>query len=190
MKCFEKWLPLFDGVYEVSSHGQVRRVHPGNGPRKFVGIMKQNKSRHGYFRVGLRRDLKQKLYLVHRLVAAAFIGPCPQGHETNHKDGDKSNNFWRNLEYLTRKKNAEHAAQLGLYLTGDRHPFHKNPAMAKRGSETSQALINEQEAREIKNLLRLQVKHRVIAQLCKVKTSLVDDIARGRTWKHVHVSTL
>lgn len=46
---------------------------------------------------------------VHRLVAAKFIGPCPEGMEINHKDGNKENNHWTNLEYVTHAENIRKA---------------------------------------------------------------------------------
>ena len=62
---------------------------------------------------------------IHRLVADAFFGPCPDGHEVNHKDGVKTNNNVDNLEYVTRLENAQHAKERGLYLSGERVPNSK-----------------------------------------------------------------
>lgn len=42
---------------------------------------------------------------VHRLVARKYIGVCPEGKEVSHKDGNKMNNHWTNLEYLTHAEN-------------------------------------------------------------------------------------
>ena len=47
----------------------------------------------------------RKMFLVHSLVANAFIGPKPIGMDVNHKDENKSNNAAENLEYLTRQDN-------------------------------------------------------------------------------------
>ena len=53
--------------------------------------------------------MKGKNFLVHRLVAKAFI-PNPNSYdEVNHIDGDKSNNCMWNLEWLSRKNNVSHA---------------------------------------------------------------------------------
>jgi hypothetical protein len=45
---------------------------------------------------------------IHQIVAEHFHGPCPSGHEVNHKSADKSDNSPQNLEYVTHKKNMEH----------------------------------------------------------------------------------
>lgn len=65
-------------------------------------------------------------FLVHRLVAEAFIGPVPPGHEVNHIDGVKTHNAATNLEYLTRRDNLAHARRIGLYrLDGEHNPMAK-----------------------------------------------------------------
>ena len=42
---------------------------------------------------------------VHRMVAEVFLGPCPDGHEVDHIDGNKQNNSLSNLQYLTKEEN-------------------------------------------------------------------------------------
>ena len=51
---------------------------------------------------------------VHRIVAEVFV-PNPYGYsEVNHKDGNKKNNCAANLEWVTHKRNIEHARETGL----------------------------------------------------------------------------
>ena len=50
---------------------------------------------------------------VHSLVAEAFLGPRPLGHEVNHKDGNKWNNDVSNREYVTHSHNRLHIHRLG-----------------------------------------------------------------------------
>lgn len=49
----------------------------------------------------------------HTVVAEAFLGPRPEGHEVNHIDNNKHNNQLSNLEYLTRRDN-----RLQMYRDG------------------------------------------------------------------------
>jgi len=56
-----------------------------------------------------------KHYNVHRLVAVAFIGAAPQGRDkVNHKDGNKLNNYYTNLEWVSHSENIRHAFSTGL----------------------------------------------------------------------------
>lgn len=118
-----EWRPVlgYEGLYEVSAAGQVRRV--GRAARTGVGrgggarigrILKDQPYRNGYRTAQLWKQGQCYAFGVHQLVAGAFIGPCPAGQEVNHKDGVKSNNSSDNLEYVTRSGNMEHAYAIGL----------------------------------------------------------------------------
>lgn len=111
----EIWKSVVDWPeYEVSNFGSVRRAVAISG--SFVGkVLKQHFDQKGYLIVRLCREGSGKWKRVHILVALAFIGPCPEGHEVNHKDGVKTNCHHSNLEYLTPKKNIEHAYKTGLH---------------------------------------------------------------------------
>lgn len=89
----EEWRPIagYEGLYEVSNTGQVRRVGD-------LMVLKFS-DRRGYCGVRLRKDGIQKMFSVHRLVAQAFI-PNPKGlPQVNHIDENKKNNNVDNLEW-------------------------------------------------------------------------------------------
>jgi hypothetical protein len=96
----EQWKSISDykGVYEVSNLGRVRIVKSGR-------IRTPSPNHHGYLALKLQR----KHAFIHRLVAAAFIGTCPDGMQVNHINGDKSDNRSENLEYVTPSENIKHA---------------------------------------------------------------------------------
>jgi hypothetical protein len=119
----DDWRPVvgYEGLYEVSSDGRIRRV--GKAARRGKGrgggvklgrLRKLRINRDGYVTVQLWRDGRAKGFLVHVLVAAAFLGPCPNGQEVNHRDGIKANPSVDNLEYMTHPENVKHAYQTGL----------------------------------------------------------------------------
>lgn len=119
----EKWLPVpgFEGFYEVSNEGRVRRVAGGRGIT--VGRIRKPVSHNRYLVVQLWKNNKGYGRFVHCLVASAFLGQTPEGHEVNHKDGHKSNCALSNLEYVTRSENNKHAYATGLRRSGDAHPL-------------------------------------------------------------------
>ena len=71
-------------------------------------------SKKGYLRVCLRCSGKSYWFFVHRLVAGRFV-PNPQNHpQVNHMDGNKVNNHYTNLEWVTAQQNTDHAVVTGL----------------------------------------------------------------------------
>jgi hypothetical protein len=109
---FEEWKSIesFEGIYEVSNLGRVRRIDP-RWASNVDGLMGTNILPNGYVQVHLRRPGKKRVNAyVHRLVAKAFV-PNPNGlPEVNHQneDGDKTRNRWDNLEWTTRSGNNIH----------------------------------------------------------------------------------
>lgn len=56
---------------------------------------------------------------IHRLVAFAWLPPAPSPKHVwiNHKDGNKSNNHYTNLEWTTISQNIQHAFDTGLKVS-------------------------------------------------------------------------
>ena len=88
----ENWRPIvgYEGLYEVSDHGQVRRldrvITVGDRQVLWRGrILKQHShGRKGHVSVQLWRDGESKRRTVHILVAEAFIGARPPGMQIRH----------------------------------------------------------------------------------------------------------
>lgn len=60
-------------------------------------------------------------FLVHRLVLMAFVGPCPEGMEGCHADGNRANNSLVNLRWDTREANEKDKVQHGTSNRGERN---------------------------------------------------------------------
>jgi hypothetical protein len=114
----------YEGIYEVSNLGQVR-THKNkttftvkHGVRKWQQrILKQKITKDRTCRVNLWSDGTEQTWLVHRLVAFAFI-PLVEGKDfINHIDGNRLNNTVENLEWCTYKENSNHAFDTGLAHT-------------------------------------------------------------------------
>ena len=132
--------------YEVSNTGLVRI--------KKTGTLKAQPLNHnGYPKIMIdgrcspnhtTKPNHWRVYLVHRLVAQAFLPPpLPGQMEINHKDAVKTNNHVSNLEWCTGTENLAHARALGL-LSRSRKP---GPGPRPNSEMTQDPTINTQNAR-------------------------------------------
>lgn len=94
----------YEGLYAVTSCGKVWSYKR----QKFLGY---HYDKRGYPRVSLYKDDKIKHYMVHRLVAEAYI-PNPENlPQINHRDENKTNNCLQNLEWCDSKYNANYGTR-------------------------------------------------------------------------------
>lgn len=129
-----RFLPVkgYEGLYEVSELGQVRSVE-----RKIQGkdgavypfkerILRPHPHKDtGYLQVSLWKENKGTHQYIHRIVAEAFI-PNPHGlKEVNHLDGNRQNNHLLNLEWVSRKGNAQHAIETKLKVYTNRLSYNE-----------------------------------------------------------------
>ena len=169
----EEWKKIYNGYYAVSDWGRVKSLKAALNSKKisYGYIKKQSKDQQGYLQVGLYIDGKEIRRRVHRLVAKAFLGPCPKGKQVNHIDGAKQNNCAENLEYVTPKENMEHAAKLGLF----------NP----QGSNSPNAKLDEGQVLKIRKMIRKKKTHSSIAKRFNVSRPTISMIASRKIWKHI-----
>lgn len=113
-----KDIPDYNG-YQVSNLGRVktldRTVIYSNGLKvKYKGkILKEFNHKHNYSCVNLWKNNKAKTFLIHRLVAQAFIPNPNYYNEINHIDNNRKNNVVSNLEWCTHKENENHKWNTG-----------------------------------------------------------------------------
>lgn len=92
--------------YQISSYGRVKNKETGHINQHYVH------NRVGYMRAELfDGNGKKKRYFLHRLVASAFVQNSDTKNkiQVNHKDGDRSNNRYDNLEWVSKSENMLHA---------------------------------------------------------------------------------
>ena len=159
----ETWLPVigYEGIYEVSDHGNVRTVKTG----KIKAPQKCKKTDHQW--VMLWKDNTQKNMRIHRLVMFAFIGPPPDNHECCHNDGDASNNHISNLRWDTPAANQADRVKHGTSNRGERC------ASSKLTTEQIFAIYKDN---------RLQ---REIASDYGVRENTISRIKSGKRWSHL-----
>jgi hypothetical protein len=126
----EEWrdIPGYEGAYQASSLGRVRSldrfIAPGRGvTRRFARGRVLRSSGVKYLQLCLYDNgHRVRSEYVHSLVARSFLGPCPDGMEVAHNDGDRLNNRVSNLRYATRKDNHADKRLHGTQPSGERHP--------------------------------------------------------------------
>lgn len=175
-----QWRPVFgyEGLYEVSSRGDVRSVDRvvyqlNRGgvevPQLYAGrLLSPFDNGRGYLVVGLWKDGCRKQQPVHRLVAGAFIGPCPDGMEVCHGDGNRQNNAIANLRYGTVWENGQDRIRHGR---------------SRPGSKSHLAKLTEETVIAIRNLSST-MSRRQLSEKFSVPESNLGFILRRRTWRH------
>lgn len=128
----EVWrdIPGFEGHYQVSSVGRLRsldrvveqRTRTGrSGTRHVKGKIMALATSDGYRVATLTLRGNPSRVLMHRAVAAAFIGPLDTNQLVRHLDGDRSNNVVANLAYGTYADNAADTFRHGNFPVGARN---------------------------------------------------------------------
>lgn len=134
------WLPIkdYEHLYEVSDQGEIRSLShmASNGVKDILYKGRTLKpwldGRKNYLMVMLSNsNSHKKRFLIHRLVAQAFIPNPDNKPEVNHINGVKTDNRVENLEWVTSKENKEHAIKNGYYNT-EKFKHRKSPNNAMK----------------------------------------------------------
>lgn len=171
----EQWRSVvgYEGLYEVSDHGRVRRLGRRASKRGGATVLAACHSRR-YVCVCLCAANVSHTVNVHRLVASAFIANPDQRPEVNHKDGNKHNNRADNLEWVTKAENEAHAMLTGLKAI-------------VRGSQNGQSLLNEETVLEARR--RYARKETTLTAMAKeygVSVPCLSEAVSGKhKWRHV-----
>lgn len=167
----EIWKDIKDWPFhQVSNFGHVRVLPGGKVNHRLIiktelRILSTDKD--GYMMVS-RGEL---LLRVHRLVLEEFVGPCPDGQECRHLNGNPSDNRWpENLEWGTRKKNQEDRIRHGT---------------DNKGGRNGRSKLTDPDIIDIRNRPE---QYGIVMQLAieyKVTSTLISMIRRGKIWEHV-----
>ena len=165
----------YEGFYEVSDHGALRRIATPSGRPK-CAIVAPHIKRNGYLDYWLWLKGKVRLVQAHRLVIETFIGPIPDGLCVNHKNGVKSDNRLDNLEVVTPSENIRH----GYRVLGRKPP--NNPSY---GEKNGSAVLNSEKVRSIRSLYATGLTQYQVADAFGVSQRTINLVVRRLTWGHV-----
>ena len=171
----------YDGLYQVSTYGNVRRVNPPCTKHKDTRYRLVKPVKWGmYLKVSLSKNNVHPSFPVHRLVAKTFI-PNPEcKKQVNHIDGNKENNCVDNLEWVTPLENNRHAFENGL------NRYHPEFLPVLHGEDNPRHKLTESDVRKIKSLLKEgKLNQHEIASMFGVSNYAICDIKRGKNWKGV-----
>lgn len=160
----EVWLPVpeYEGLYEVSNHGRIRRAGGG---------CLSPSSTHGYLHVSLSKSGEARTIRVHVAVLTAFCGPPPfDGAQAAHNDGDKINCHLTNLRWATPVENQADVERHGRRC---------------KGENVYGAVLTESEVRSIRARISNGERNRPIAEYFGVSVSTIHLIRHNRIWRHV-----
>lgn len=168
----------YENYYQISNYGNViskERIvkSKNNSFAKKKECIKKAGITNGYKLVLLSKENIEKGFLVHRLVAIHFIPNIENKPEVNHKDGDKLNNHFSNLEWVTRSENEQHSYDNGLQIS-------------RKGSNHHFAKINE---KDVLNMFQFQkdgkTKKEIAIKYPMLSYTSICRILKKKTWTHV-----
>jgi hypothetical protein len=165
----DKQIPGFE-QFTISHNGEIRGVN-GKILKKFIHT---KGSLCGYATIGfwIRGENKTRHQKVHRLVAMTWVPNPDNKPEVNHKDGNKLNNHFQNLEWVTRSENIQHAFRTGL---------NKAPS----GVDAWQAKFDRSQVIAIRDALRCGHKVMAIAKYFNVHYGIIYRLKSGKTYGSV-----
>ena len=141
-----------------------------NRPWQNAKPLKPTTSRDGYHSVKLCHDGQSRRVAVHKLVLTTFLGPCPDGMECRHIDGNPANNHVDNLAWGTRSENSQDKLLHGTDSRGERSGLAKltaaNVLEIRARAANGERLVN-------------------IAKDFLVHETSVSLIVHRKRWKHV-----
>lgn len=157
-------VPGYEGLYEVSSIGRVKSFH---GRKEYMKPFLNG----GYERMQLTKDKVRKKILTHRLVAMAFLPNVYKKPCINHKDGNKLNNRFSNLEWCTIQENNKHSID--------------NNLKTDKGEDSPRAKLTNSQVLEIVDLYKKGKNKSELSRMFNISRRNIYSILTGLRWNHL-----
>jgi hypothetical protein len=166
--------PIVQGVRFMAIPGFARYCAGTDGSvwsacKVVLRMMVPYPDKDGYLRAQLVGD-DRKVYCrgVHQLVLLAFVGPCPEGLEVRHLNGDPQDNRPENLAYGTKAENDADKVNHGTLLAGERH---------------YKAKMTTERIKEGRLLKAQGWTYKALGERYQVNWETVRSALKGRNWK-------
>ncbi len=162
----------FEGRFMITDFGRLFSI---NGRWKGLRELKPAiGKKEGYYIANMRMKPINKYVRIHQLVGEHFVDNPDNKPQLNHKDGNKLNNHYTNLEWCTIAENIKHAVRTGLMnFKGENHP---------------NAKLTEKQVYEIHAMRKEGFIMRLIGEKYGVNRRHIGDILYGVCWPHVYAS--
>ena len=137
--------------------------------------LKPGCDKDGYLHVSMPGNKRQKTRKVHHLVLEAFVGPCPEGMECRHLNGNKQDHRLKNLKWGPGKETAADCKRHGTF----------NPPVGERAGSSK---LTESKVKLIRMLYTakwLQFRQWELGKLFSVGQDMISRIINRKYWKHI-----
>lgn len=174
----EVWKDItgYEGSYQVSDQGRVKSLartvpHRNSSIQIQEKILEPGLSSDGRHSVTLYRDGVKSTKFIHQLTLKAFVGPCPEGMEVCHQNGDHVDNRLSNLRYDTAKNNQQDRIGHGT----DNH-----------GARNGRSKLTEQAILEIRDKYATGMfSQRELGNEYGVSQAHIGYVVNKKSWAHV-----
>lgn len=133
--------------------------------------MKPRLEQNGYLRIGFRVKGVLIKHSLARVILETFVGPCPEGMQSCHNDGNPLNNHLVNLRWDTAKNNSQDRIRHGTQTRGE--------------SNGGGGKLTEEQVREIRIRYAAGEYSKPLGKAYQVHQSTICRITRREIWAHV-----
>lgn len=153
--------------YAITLNGDVINLRTNKYLKTFI-------SNSGYESVKLYLQGRSYSFMIHRLVADAFVykDPNKEDLQVNHKNGDKLDNHYSNLEWCTRSENIKHS-------------YDKLNRIRNRGERCCFSKYTENTIIQVCEHIQNGYSLKYISDEFDIRIKYLYDIRNHKRWSHI-----